>query len=49
MDVEQLKEDVRQGRISADRLADLLISALRALDDAKRRIQELEEKLSSGF
>ncbi len=47
MDVEQLKEDVRQGRISADRLADLLISALRALDDAKRRIQELEEKLSS--
>ncbi len=54
MDVEQLKEDVRQGRISADRLADLLVSALRALEDAKRqleeaqqRIQELEEQLGS--
>lgn len=47
MDIEQLKEDVRQGRIAADRLADLLVSALRALDDAKRRIQELEEKLGS--
>jgi len=45
MDIEQLKEDVRQGRIAADRLADLLVSALRALDDAQRRIQELEEKL----
>lgn len=47
MDVEQLKEDVREGRIATDRLADLLVSALHALDAAKRRIQELEAKLGS--
>jgi hypothetical protein len=54
MDVEQLKEDVRQGRIATDRLADLLVSSLselettkRELETAKRRIQELEEQLGS--
>ncbi len=45
MDVEQLKEDVRQGRIEADRLADLLVSALRQLEEAKRRNRELEEQV----
>ena len=38
MDVEQLKEDVRQGRIPADRLIDV-IAAL------QRRIEELERRL----
>ena len=45
MDVERFKEDVRQGRVTADRLADLLVSALRQLEEAKRRIQELEAQL----
>lgn len=55
MDVEQIKEDVRQGRIEGDRLADLLISALRQLEETKRqleesnqRIQELEEQLEQS-
>ena len=48
MDVEQFKEDVRQGRIGLDRLADLLVSALRQLEEAKRRIQELEEQLKQS-
>ena len=48
MDVEQFKEDVRQGRIPADRLADLLAWALRQLEDAKRRIQELEGQLKQS-
>ena len=48
MDVEQFKEDVRQGRIPADRLADLLVWALRQLEDAKRRIQELEGQLKQS-
>jgi transposase len=41
MDVEQLKEDVRAGRITPDRLVDL-IAAL------QRRIDELERQLGAG-
>lgn len=48
MDVEQFKEDVREGRIGLDRLADLLVSALRQLEEAKQRIQELEEQLKQS-
>jgi hypothetical protein len=48
MDVEQFKEDVREGRIGGDRLADMLVSALRQLEEAKRRIQELEEQLKQS-
>jgi len=48
MDVEQLKEDVRQGRIAGDRLVDLIVALHRQLDEAKRRIEELERKLGSS-
>jgi transposase len=49
--VEQLKDDVRQGRIDPIRLVDLLVSVQRQLQattqqlaEAKQRIQELEQK-----
>ena len=52
MDVEQLKDDVREGRIDADRLVDLVVSSQRQLqetsqllDRANQRIAELEQKL----
>ena len=36
MDVEQLKEDVRSGRITVDRLIDLVVTLQRELQAAKR-------------
>src|SRR5437588_8984792 len=49
--IEQLKQDVRQGRIGVERLLDLLgtlqrqlESALRELQAAQQRIEELEKK-----
>lgn len=52
MDVEQLKEDVRGGRIDANRLVDLVVSSQRQLQETKQlldlanqRIAELEQKL----
>lgn len=48
MDVEQLKEDVRQGRIASDRLVDLIVALQRQLDEAKRRIEDLERKLGGS-
>lgn len=55
MDVEQFKEDVREGRIDADRLVELVVtsqrelqSAKQQLDEAKRRIEELEQKLGGS-
>jgi len=48
--VEQLKQDVREGRVSAERLVGLVVSlqqelqaARQSLDDARRRIEELEK------
>ena len=48
---EQLKQDVREGRIDVDRLIDVIVAlqrqletALRELNAAKERIQELEKK-----
>jgi transposase len=48
---QQLKEDVREGRIDVDRLIDVIIaqqrqleSALRELKSAKQRIEELQKK-----
>ncbi len=41
MDVEQLREDVRAGRITPDRLIDLIVAL-------QRRIEELERQLGSG-
>jgi hypothetical protein len=41
MDVEQVKEDVRAGRITPDRLIDLIVAL-------QRRIDELERQLGSS-
>ena len=48
MDVEQFKDDVREGRIDADRLVDLVVTLQRGLQQAKRRIEELEKKLGGS-
>ena len=49
--IEQLKQDVHQGRIDADRLIDVIVtlqrqleSALRDLNAARQRIEELEKR-----
>src|SRR5215469_2237790 len=44
--IEQLKQDVRQGRIDVDRLIDVLVSQQRQLEAARQRIEELEKKLA---
>lgn len=43
--IEQLKADVREGRIDAHRLIDLLVAQQRRLEAALQRIAELERKL----
>jgi len=48
MDVEQLKEDVREGRVDVDRLVDMMGSLQRQLTKANQRIRELEEKLGGA-
>jgi transposase len=45
MDVEQIKEDARSGRIGVDRLVELIVSLQRQLQAAQRRIEELEKRL----
>jgi transposase len=44
--IETLKQDVREGRVSAERLLDLIESLCRKLEAANRRIEELEKRLS---
>jgi chromosome segregation ATPase len=55
MDVDQLKQDVREGRVKLDRLVDLigmlqgqLVNANQQLAEANERIRELEEKLGQS-
>jgi transposase len=43
--IDQLKEDVRQGRVDLDRLIDVIVSLQRQLEAARQRIEELEKKL----
>ena len=43
--IEQLKQDVRDGRIGVDRLIDLIATLQRQLQAAKQRIEELEKKM----
>jgi len=43
--IEQLKQDVRDGRIDLDRLIDVIVTLQRQLEAAKQRIEELEKKL----
>jgi transposase len=45
---EQLKDDLRSGRIGTDRLVDLLLSLQRELQAAKQRIAELEKQLAGS-
>ena len=55
MDAEQLKDDVRTGRITPDRLVELVVTmqgelqaAKQELDQARRRIEELERQLGAS-
>ena len=43
--IEQLKQDVRDGRIDVNRLIDVIVMQARQLEAAKQRIEELEKKL----
>lgn len=45
---EQLKRDVREGRIDANRLIELLVSSQRQLQQALKRIEELEKRLGGS-
>jgi transposase len=42
--IEALKQDVKEGRISAERLVDLVAELCRKLEAANRRIEELEKQ-----
>lgn len=46
--IDQLKEDVRQGRVDVDRLIDVIVSQQRQLEAARQRIEELEKYLCSA-
>jgi hypothetical protein len=55
MDIEQLKDDVRTGQITRDRLVELIVTmhgevqaAKQELDQARRRIEELERQLGAS-
>lgn len=42
--IEQIKEDLRQGRIDPEKLVEVLVTLQRALDAARRRIADLEKQ-----
>jgi transposase len=46
MDVEQLKEDVHAGRISVDRLIDVMVMLQRELQAATRKLEEAERRIT---
>jgi transposase len=43
--IEQLKQDVREGRFGVDRLIDVIATLQRQLESAKQRLEELEKKV----
>ena len=47
MDVEQLKQDVAEGKVSLDRLVDLIVSQQKLIEKLQEQITELQEKLAS--
>jgi transposase len=49
MDVaEQLKDDLREGRLKPDRLADMYVASQRDLQSAKQRIVDLEKQVAAS-
>lgn len=48
MDVEQLKDDVHAGRITVDRLIELVVTSQRELQAAKQHIEDLERRLGDS-
>ena len=46
--VDQLKQDVREGRIDVDRLIDVIVSLQRQLEAAKQRLEEFEKKIGGS-
>jgi transposase len=48
MDAKQLKEDVRQGRVDADRLVDLVVGLQRQLESAKRDLESASQELHAA-
>lgn len=46
--IEQLKQDVRTGRIDAQRLVDVIATQQRALQAAQQRIADLEKQLAGS-
>jgi hypothetical protein len=46
--IEQVKEDLREGRIDSQRLVELMVAVQRELQAAKQRIAELEKQLGGS-
>ena len=46
--IEQLKVDLREGRIDAHRLVELMVTLQRKLQTAEQRIAELEKQLGGS-
>ena len=46
--IETLKEDVRQGRIDANRLVDLVVALQRQLHAANKHLAQLEKQLGGS-
>ena len=44
--LEQLKQDVREGRIGIERLVDVIATLQRQLQAARQRLDELEKKIA---
>ncbi len=50
MDVEQLREDVHAGRITPDRLIDLIVTLQRRIDELERQVgSSATRKLPEAF
>ena len=47
-DIERLKQNVREGRIPADRLVVVVVRLQRELQAARRRVEDLEKKLGGS-
>ena len=48
MDAQQLKEDVRAGRIAADRLVDLIVMLQKQLQDTQKQLQDAQRQLQDA-